>query len=142
MKTAQKLGLGQAALCLLLLAGCGRTPLTPVSGKVAYKGFTLQSGVIVFTPDVGRGQSGAIAVGKIREDGTYTLSTGEAAGAAAGWYRVTVSSLANTSYSPPNGAGFPYPQSLLPEKYRDPEQSLLSCEIKSGRTNNIDFNLD
>ena len=142
MKTARWLGLSQAAILALLLAGCGRTPLTPVSGKVAYKGFTLQSGVIVFTPDVSRGERGSIAVGKIREDGSYTLSTGDAAGATAGWYRVTVSALANTSVSQLNGQGYPYPQSLLPEKYRDPEQSLLTCEVKAGKTNNIDFNLD
>jgi hypothetical protein len=30
----------------------------------------------------------------------------------------------------------------LPEKYRDPEQSMLACEIKPSRTNTIDFNLD
>ena len=142
MKTARGPGLVQAALLALLLAGCSRAPLTPVQGKVAYKNFPLQSGVIVFTPDVSKGERGSIAVGKIREDGTYTLSTGETPGATAGWYRVTVSSLANSSPSQPNGQGFPYPQSLLPEKYRDPEQSLLACEVKSGRTNNIDFNLD
>ena len=80
--------------------------------------------------------------GKIASDGTYTLSTGDAAGAAPGWYRVTVSSLADTSFSQPGAQGFTYPQSLLPEKYRDPEQSLLTCEVKPSRTNNIDFNLD
>ena len=142
MTTVRWLGLGQAALAMLLLAGCGRAPLTPVHGKVAYKGFSLQSGVIVFTPDASRGERGSIAVGKIASDGTYTLSTGDAAGAAPGWYRVTVSSLADTSFSQPGAQGFTYPQSLLPEKYRDPEQSLLTCEVKPSRTNNIDFNLD
>ncbi len=142
MKIARWLGLAQLAICMLLLAGCGRAPLTPVNGKVAYKGFNLQSGVIVFTPDATRGERGSIAVAKIREDGSYTLTTGEAAGATPGWYRITVSALSNTSFSQPTGQGFTYPQSLLPEKYRDPELSQLTCEIKSGRTNNIDFNLD
>ncbi len=141
MKTARWLGLAQAAALALLLAGCGRAPLTPVHGKVAYKGFFLQNGVIVFTPDTSRGERGAIAVGKIREDGSFALSTGDAPGAYPGWYRVTVSSL-TTSLSPPAGQGFSVPQSLLPEKYRDPEQSLLACEVKSSRTNNIDFNLE
>jgi hypothetical protein len=142
MKTARWLGLVQAAVLLLLVAGCGRAPLTPVQGKVAYKGFWLQNGVVVFTPDTSRGERGAIAVGKIREDGSFTLSTGDSPGAYPGWYRVTVSSLSTTSLSSPGGQGFAVPPSLLPEKYRDPEQSLLACEVKSSRTNNIDFNLE
>lgn len=142
MNTARWLGIGQATLAALLLAGCGRAPLAPVHGKVAYKGFALQSGVIVFTPDASRGERGSIAVGKIGADGSYTIYTGETAGASAGWYRVTVSSLSTTSLSAPGGQGYTYPQSLLPEKYRDPESSMLACEVKPSRTNNIDFNLD
>lgn len=142
MKIAWWIGLVQVALMSFLLAGCGRTPLSPVHGKVTYKGFALQSGVIVFTPDASRGERGSIAVGKIGADGSYTVYTGETAGAGAGWYRVTVSALSSTSLSPPGGQGFSYPMSLLPEKYRDPEQSMLACEIKPSRTNNIDFNLD
>jgi hypothetical protein len=142
MKFPRWLGLAPLALCMLLTAGCGRAPLTPVQGKVAYKGFNLHGGVIVFTPDGTRGERGSIAVAKIREDGSYMLLTGDAPGASPGWYRVTVSAVANSSLAQPGGAGFTYPQSLLPEKYRDPETSLLTCEVKSGRTNNIDFNLD
>ena len=142
MKILHVLWLGQAALVMLLLAGCGRAPLTPVHGKVVYKGIALQSGVIVFTPDTTRGERGYIAVCKIREDGSYTLYTSDAPGASPGTYRVTVSSVAATSYSPPTGQGFSYPQSLLPEKYRDPELSMLSCEVKPSKTNNIDFTLD
>lgn len=142
MKIARWLALALLAGCVPLFAGCGRAPLTPVQGKVAYKGVNLQGGVIVFTPDATRGERGTIAVAKIREDGSYALVTGEAPGASPGWYRVTVSAVANTSFSQPAGSGFTYPQSLLPEKYRDPDSSLLTCEVKSGRTNNIDFNLD
>lgn len=143
MKTARWLGLGQTALALILLAGCGRAPLTAVHGKVAFKGMMLQGGVIVFTPDANRGERGSIAVGKIREDGSYTLYTGEQAGASAGWYRVTVTSLAAASgYGPSGNPGFTAPQSVLPEKYRDPDSSQLACEVKASRTNNIDFNLD
>ncbi|MCS7044897.1 MAG: hypothetical protein NZO58_00935 [Gemmataceae bacterium] len=140
MNTARWLGLTLLPAALALLAGCGRAPLTPVQGRVAYKGVALQSGVIVFTPDTTRGERGAIAVGRIREDGTYTLYTGDTPGVSAGWYRVTVSAMALPSSTPP---GVPaYPQSLLPEKYRDPTQSMLACEVKPSRTNYIDFNLD
>ena len=82
------LGLG----CLLLV-GCGRGPLVPVQGKVSYKGYTLQSGVIVFSPDVSRGMRGQSADRKIRDDGTFSLYTGDSPGVSAGWYRVTVTGL-------------------------------------------------
>jgi hypothetical protein len=116
--------------------------LTPVHGKVTYKGLALAGGVIVFAPDTTRGERGAIAIGKIQSDGSYSLHTGEAAGASAGWYRVTVSSLAATSFATPGAQGFSFPQSIIPEKYRDPEQSMLACEVKSSRSNSIDFNLE
>ena len=122
-----------------LLTGCPQRPttLTHVSGKVLYRGAYLQGGVIVFTPDTSKGESGKIAFGKIQSDGTYTLHTSDAAGAAAGWYRVTVAVLAGATSSHDTP-----PISLVPEKYRDPQLSLLQCEVKSNRDNHLDFNLD
>ena len=122
-------------LTLLLCAGCQNRPpaLTAVNGKVMYRGATLPGGLIVFTPDAGRGGSGPVAYGKIRPDGTYALYTGETEGASAGWYRVTVAALAPTQVQP---------VSLLPDKYRDPGLSLLNCEVKPDRVNHLDFNLD
>ena len=126
-------------LALVVLVGCTQKPATlnSVSGKVLYKGALLHDGVIVFSPDTSRGESGAIAYGKIKNDGTYTLTTGESSGAAAGWYRVTISSEAST------GAPYdPAPISRIPEKYRDPLLSQLQCEVKANRDNHLDFNLD
>jgi hypothetical protein len=121
------------ALLIAALCGCQRTPapFAAVHGRVLYKGSQIPGGLIVFTPDASRGTSGAIAFGKIREDGSYTLFTGEAEGASAGWYRVTVGALVPSA-----------PVSLLPEKYRDPSSSLLACEVKPDRPNQLDFNLD
>lgn len=120
------------ALALLLAGGCTRRPaaLTPVSGKVLVRGAQLPAGLIVFTPDAGRGESGGTAHGKIRADGSYTLYTGDAEGASAGWYRVTVAAFSAADVS------------LVHEKYRDPGLSLLSCEVKADRANHLDFNLD
>jgi hypothetical protein len=142
MHTARMLALGPLVL-LVLLAGCQRpATLNPVSGKVSFKGAALQNGVVVFTPDPGRGESGPIALGTIADDGTYTLATNDASGASAGWYRVTVASFAVPAGQRPPNERFYAPPSLLPEKYRDPEMSLLRCEIKPNRANNIDLNLD
>jgi hypothetical protein len=126
---------------LLLCAGCQRPgPLNPVNGKVFYKGTLLTNGVVVFTPDGTRGESGPIALGTIREDGSYTLNTNDAAGAGAGWYRVSVAAFANSA---PKAAGsFQAPVPLLPEKYRDPELSLLRCQVKPNQVNTIDLTLE
>jgi hypothetical protein len=124
---------------LFALVGCSQKPATlnAVSGKVNYRGVALPDGVIIFSPDTSRGESGNIAYGKIKGDGTYTLTTGDAVGAAAGWYRVTISSEIST------GAPFdPAPVSRIPEKYRDPTLSQLQCEVKAHRDNHLDFNLD
>ena len=105
-------------LLLLFSVGCQRGPaaLLTVSGKVAYKGVPIPGGTIVFTPDAGRGEAGPIAYGIIKSDGTYQLTTGEAGGAAPGWYRVTVASLAADA-QPHRNQRFAVPPSLLPEKY-------------------------
>ena len=127
-------------------------PLSSVSGRVAYKGVPLQGGTIVFVPDESKGQSGPIACGTIKPDGSYSLITkapadgvnpslpSEIPGAAAGWYRVTVSALAPASNQPSQPMGFP--QSVIPEKYRNPELSRIVCEVKANQTNTINFDLE
>ena len=102
MRTARKLGLCLASLAFpAIFGGCHRapSPLTPVSGKVAYQGSPLVGGTIVFTPDSARGESGPIAFGRINQDGTYHLYTGDALGAqATGKFRVTVTSLVPSAF--------------------------------------------
>lgn len=124
---------------LALLAGCNNRPTTlnSVTGKVLYKGVPLSTGLIVFSPDASKGESGKIAYSKIKSDGTYTMQTGDSPGVAAGWYRVTVASLQGSTSSYEGGV-----ISLIPDKYRDPQLSQLQCEVKSNRDNHLDFNLD
>lgn len=144
MSRARMLRLGALVLALSVLAGgCRRsTVLHPVTGKVTYRGAVLTNGIVVFTPDATRGESGPIAVGTIREDGSYMLNTGDAVGAGAGWYRVTVAAFTaavpkTAMLAPPNVS-----LAVLPEKYRDPELSLLRCQVKADQANSIDLNLD
>jgi hypothetical protein len=123
----------------LLIAGCQpkSTALNVVTGKVLYKGVPLTSGIIVFSPDTSRGETGKVAFSKIESDGAYSLKTGDAPGVMSGWYRVAVVSLAN-----PTANYDTAPISYLPDKYRVPEQSQLQCEVKPNRDNHLDFNLD
>jgi hypothetical protein len=143
MGTTRLLALLQAVLLLaVLLPGCkrGAAPLTPVQGKVSFKGMPVTGGTIVFTPDSSRGASGKIAFGKLGTDGAYALLTGEAKGASPGAYRVTLVSLTSDD-APAAGDRFKAPLSMLPDKYRDPELSELVCEVKENKTNVLDFDL-
>jgi hypothetical protein len=130
-----------AGVLLALPSGCdpGRESLTMVRGKVSYKGAPLRTGTIVFTPDALRGTTGPMARSEIRPDGTYALHTNGSRGAAAGWHRVTVMALES---SPRRNEDLIAPRSLLPEKYRDPELSGLSCQVRGGQENRIDFDLE
>jgi hypothetical protein len=128
-------------LASLCSAGCGgsKTTMAPVRGTVSYRGVPLHSGVIVFTPDETRGTHGQQAHAEIQADGNYSLTTEDAAGALPGWHRITVVSIE----TPPGGAaqGFADAPSLLPLKYRDPDLSGLSREVKAGQTNVINLDL-
>ena len=132
-----------AAFLAIVVAGCGsgKAPLAPVRGKVYYRGAPLPGGTIVFTPDESRGGNGPLARSEIQPDGAFTLRTGDQPGAAAGWYRITVVAV---EPSPVLAAGqrFAAPRSLLPDKYRDPELSGLRCEVRPGRENGFNFNLE
>ena len=144
MACARMLRLGALALALLVLGfGCRRsTVLHAVAGKVTYRGAALTNGIVVFTPDATRGESGPSAIGTIHEDGSYSLNTGDATGAGSGWYRVTVAAFTTpvprtTMPAPPHS-----PLPVLPDKYRDPALSMLRCQVKADQPNAIDFNLD
>jgi hypothetical protein len=127
------------ALLIVLAAGCDQEAarLSVVRGKISYRGVALNSGTIVFTPDPLRGATGPLASAEVQSDGSYVLRTEQALGAAPGWYRVTVLSLEPAS----RPAGGP-PRLLVPEKYCDPELSGLTCEVKSGQENTVNFNLE
>jgi hypothetical protein len=131
-----------ATLFALLLVGCGGDgPLSPVHGKVFFKGQPLSRGTIVFTPDPTRGGAGPQATAEIQPDGTFTLHTASVEGAIPGWHRVTILAL-EPPPTDPNAPKFTFPRSLIPDKYRDPAQSGLAFEVLPGKTNGIHFNLE
>jgi hypothetical protein len=139
MPTSCLLGLA----LLALVAGCQRpATLHPVNGKVTYKGAVVNNGVVVFTPDPSRGESGPVALGTIKEDGSYVLSTGETSGASPGWYRVSVAAFTGPAPKNQSPDKFQAPLPLLPEKYRDPELSMLRCRVQPNQVNTINLELD
>jgi hypothetical protein len=131
------------AAMVIVTVGCGRTRpegLAAVSGKVNYRGKPLTSGTIVFVPDAERGTNGALARAEIQPDGSYHLKCGDASGTVPGWHRVTVTCVEDGGLAP--GQILVVPRSVLPAKYQDPQLSGLSCEVKPGQENPINFNLE
>jgi hypothetical protein len=131
-----------ASLLVGWLPGCqpAGPPPTSVQGKVLFHGSSLTAGIIVFSPDQARGCNGPVARGTVQTDGSYSLRTGEMAGAIPGWYRVTVVAVETDPATP--GQRFAHHRSLLPAKYRDPELSGLTCEVRATRPNIINFDLE
>lgn len=127
---------------LLLTTGCesGHAPLVLVRGRVTYRGVSVRHGSVVFTPDPHRGGAGPQSRAEIQPDGTYQLRTDEAAGAVAGWHRITVVAIETLPANP--GGGLLVPRSLLPAKYGDPEMSGLGREVVAGRDNQIHLDLE
>jgi hypothetical protein len=128
---------------LLPASGCesGTDKLAPVTGRVLYRGSPLLAGTVVFSPDLLRGTHGTLARAEIQPDGTYTLRTGDALGAAVGWHHISVAAIEPTPAADRLNP-IVMPRSLLPDKYRDPELSGLVCEVRGGDDNRIDINLD
>ena len=134
----QKFSLLIAALLLISLSvGCGGN--VTVTGKVTFAdGTPLTEGTVVFqTPMM-------VSKGRIQEDGTYTLSTGEEKGIPRGSYQVSISGLGLPrveSFMPP-GAMTPRIRatptvSPIDSKYFNPDTSGLVCEVKGRTTFNI-----
>lgn len=87
---------------LVFIAGCGDAgpTLVPVTGKVQVNGKILRTGTIAYLPEAGD-KSAKEAKSAIRDDGAYSLWTGEKAGAAPGAYRVVVSAMEMTDSTQP-----------------------------------------
>lgn len=133
------------ALGLVWAVGCnGSLPSSsdtiPVHGKVFYRGRPLPTGTVVFTPDTDRGTNGELATGEIQPDGSFQLKTKAIAGTVVGWHRVTI--LAVEMMAPSPGQPLGEPRAILPPRYSDPRLSGLLCEVKAGRDNVINFNLE
>lgn len=79
------------ALCLPLagIACSGATGLNPVEGKVLYKKGPVKGAAVTFHPKAGDPIKAIRPTGFTKDDGTFTLTTGDREGAPAGEYVVT-----------------------------------------------------
>jgi hypothetical protein len=135
----------QRSLALLLglaftsAGGCGsaKTGYPLVTGRVYYHGQPVAGGLIVFTPDEERGNTGPLAKAIIGPDGRFSLRSEGKLGAAPGWHRVTIAPAPVASKS----VRLQLYQSP-PIRLRSPQLSGLSREVKADAANAFDFLLD
>jgi len=126
-----------AATLAVAASGCMRKsgPETaPVFGKVTFKGKPLPNGTVMFVPG-----EGPAAYGEIGSDGNYRLSTNNADGAVLGTHKVSITALGDIGTALPEQRN-PLPQSLLPRKYLNHDESGLTVEVKRG-DNVVNFDL-
>jgi hypothetical protein len=129
-------------LLICLLTGCGaRDTCYPVVGSVFFQGQPLSGGLIVFTPDEERGNSGPVARAIIDSDGKFVLTTqisngsvGEIKnGAVRGWHTITI--------APPVGSNLSSYYSAYPQRFRNPKISGLGWEVSPSQVNDMDINV-
>jgi hypothetical protein len=101
-------------------AGCGPghgLTLGRVQGKVTYQGEPVRYGTVFFVPDVSKGTDGPSAMGIIKDDGTYILSTDSGGdGALVGHHKVGVVGLDPTPINKTSEKPLPNPE-VSPVEY-------------------------
>src|SRR5262245_24349080 len=136
-------------LAALVAAGCGDGKPTAVkaTGKVMFKKTTPAAGaLVVFHPadPVREKEIGGKPFAKVREDGTFSLTTyQEGDGAPEGDYGVTVdwraTSAAKFAVTSEGGeAG----RSLLRPQFGDPARPAFKVTVKKGTANDFTFDVD
>ncbi|WP_417378405.1 carboxypeptidase regulatory-like domain-containing protein [Gimesia sp.] len=116
-------------------------PLAPVKGVVTLDGKPLTTGTIQFTPDKDRGTTGRMALGGIKEDGTFELMTiKKGDGAQVGHHLVSIECYESSAFDP-NQPVNQTPKSLIPNRYTDPKKSELTAQVQAGEENNFTFQL-
>ena len=135
-------------LFLPALSGCSRSTGS-VTGKVLYRGEPLTSGAVIF-----HGADGRIESGNIDHLGNYVIARAPAgpvkvAVVAGGGESASEGGKAGGKFEKPSpkhpGAGSAPPapnrKVLIPEKYRNPDQSGLTYTVTPG-TQTFNLNLD
>jgi hypothetical protein len=128
---------------LACLACSGGEKLNPVTGTVLHKQQPLKGAVVTFHPKGGSDITTVRPVGLTREDGTFTLSTGQKDGALAGEYVVTI--ICPEEVTPKGKRGFtteaPDSQDRFHGAYANQATSTIKVEIKPGANQLEPFHL-
>lgn len=122
-----------------MVCGCGSdAKMAAVEGIVRLDGEPVPTGMVYFTPPVGRS-----AAGQIQSDGTFRLSTfTDGDGAAVGTHAVSVVAFAGGSSSvTPGSEEVSERTSLVPLHYTLADSSGLTFDVKPGVSNFAELDL-
>jgi hypothetical protein len=141
MKTTGSAGVLVACLATLWVCGCGGGGGLPagatgtVGGKVTYNGQPVPAGCVVSFV----GPKGITGSGQTDTSGAYTISMRDGSSVLAGSYKVSVSPpqaapLSDEEAMKRSMEGKPTTETVkeVPDRYRSPESSPLSFEVKAG----------
>lgn len=119
--------------------GCTSHPQTAaVVGRVTVGGVAVRDRQIMFIPDRSKGNKGKTSMGRLNDNGEYSLSAyAPGDGAVVGWHKVIIKKpLGSENAVPVLDKAVP-----VLDKYADLTRPLLSAEVKSGQKNEINFEL-
>jgi hypothetical protein len=117
------------------LACSGSMSLNPVQGKVMHKNAPLAGALVTFHPKGASDLKTERPVGRTKDDGTFTVTTGQTDGAPAGEYTVTIICPQAVNKKTPKQLSFGAEEEtvdVLKGMYADVNNSKLSVTIKSG----------
>jgi hypothetical protein len=135
--------------CLVVLAAMSglscsdsAATLNPVQGKVLLNGQPLAGAMVTLHRKEGADVSTMPSTGLSKDDGTFTIMTGDKAGAPAGSYVVTIicSEVVKSKEGMISTAA-PETQDRLKGAYADRSKSNLTVEVKKGPNQLEPFNL-
>jgi hypothetical protein len=130
------------ALCGLACSGSSQ--LNPVQGKVLYKNEPLAGALVTLHPKGSTDVKADRPVGRTKDDGTFTVTTGQAEGAPPGEYMVTIICSQPVNKKGPKSKGLDAgeeTEDVLKGMYADPAHSKITVTIKSGPNQLEPFNL-
>jgi hypothetical protein len=122
-------------LALCGLACSGSASLNPVQGKVMHKNAPLSGALVTLHPKGSKDMKVDRPVGRTKEDGTFTVTTGQNDGAPAGEYVVTIICPQPLNPKTTKQISFGAEEEtvdVLKGMYADVNNSKLSVTIKSG----------
>jgi hypothetical protein len=128
----------------LFVLGCseGGPEIVPVSGTVLLDGKPVSGAGVLFTPVA----DGPLATGTTDDQGRYSLTTGERAGAVPGEHQVTITLMKTSGLITEEGGlsggvapGGVKTEWFVPQKYSRPETSGLTATVASDEK---EYNFD
>lgn len=127
---------------LLCAAGCGRTTVAPVSGRITLDGKPLANATVIFQPDSEELNPGPGSQAKTDSSGQYALQfmTREGKGAVVGRHKVSITAYEGDDVVPSSGfEPSPFRKPLVPSEYN--AETRLTFQVPPEGTAKADFEL-